>query len=71
MTPLNQLLLQAIEIAKQREPGLSESELARRAGILPPTLTRAKYACGASTLAAVLDLLGLDIVLVEKSARSK
>lgn len=68
MTPLNQILVQAIDIAKSREPGLSEAEIARRAGLARAGLSRAKHACGPPTLAAVLDALGFDITLTEKRA---
>jgi hypothetical protein len=64
VTPLHQLLLEAIAIAKQREPGLSDSLIAYRAGITQPTLSRAKRRCGPSTLAAVLDALGLELALI-------
>jgi hypothetical protein len=64
VTPLHQLLLEAIAIAKQREPGLSDSLIAYRAGITQPTLSRAKRRCGPSTLEAVLDALGLELALV-------
>jgi hypothetical protein len=64
VTPLHQLLLEAIAIAKQREPGLSDSSIAYRAGITQPTLSRAKRRCGPSTLEAVLDALGLELALV-------
>jgi DNA-binding phage protein len=65
MTPLNELLIQAMEIAKSREPGLSEGKIAARAGVDRATLSRSKHACGQATLAAVLDVLGFDIVLKE------
>ena len=65
MTPLNELLVQAMEIAKRREPGLSEGTIAARASVDRAALSRAKHACGQATLAAVLDVLGFDIVLKE------
>jgi hypothetical protein len=68
VTPLHQLLLEAIAIAKQREPGLSDSLIAYRAGITQPTLSRAKRRCGPSTLEAVLDALGLELALVARPA---
>ncbi|HLM74569.1 MAG TPA: hypothetical protein VK459_17805 [Polyangiaceae bacterium] len=68
MTPLHQLLLEAIAIAKQREPGLSDSLIAYRAGITQPTLSRAKRRCGPSTLEAVLDALGLELALIARPA---
>ena len=65
MTPLNELLMQAIEIAKRREPGLTETELAERAGLRNTTLSRSKNRCGPFTLAAVFDALNLDLSIVE------
>jgi len=65
MTPLNELLVQAMEIAKRREPGLSEGKIADRAGIDRGSLSKAKHSCGQVTLASVLDVLGFDIVLKE------
>ncbi|HEX6826288.1 MAG TPA: hypothetical protein VF077_08235 [Nitrospiraceae bacterium] len=66
MTPLHVLLVQAIEDAKRREPGLKEAEIARRAGLERAALSRAKTACGPHTLAAVLDVLGFDLALKKK-----
>jgi hypothetical protein len=71
VTPLNELLIQAIVIAKEREPGLSDSEIAYRAGITQPTLSRAKRRCGPSTLEAVLDTLSLDLSLAAPTAKRK
>jgi DNA-binding phage protein len=71
MTPLNELLIQAMEIAQRREPGLSEGKIADRAGVDRGTLSRAKRACGIPTLAAILDALDLDIALVEKRGPRK
>jgi hypothetical protein len=71
VTPLHELLLQAIVIAKEREPGLSDSEIAFRAGITQPTLSRAKRRCGPSTLEAVLDTLSLDLSLATHPAKTK
>lgn len=69
MTPLNKLLIEALAIAKQREPGLSDSIIAYRAGITQPTLSRAKRRCGPSTLEAVLDAVGLELALVAPPAQ--
>jgi DNA-binding phage protein len=66
MTPLNEILIQAMDAAKREEPGLTEPEIARRAGLAQSAVSRAKNACGPSTLAAVLDTLGFDIVLKKK-----
>jgi DNA-binding phage protein len=63
--PLNELLIQAMEIAKRREPGLTELEIAARAGVARSHLSRAKKQCGAATLAAVFDVLGFDLALIE------
>jgi DNA-binding phage protein len=71
MTPLNELLIQAIEMAKREEPGLTEPEIARRSGLAQPALSRAKRACGGATLAAVLDALGCDLVVKKQKKASK
>jgi DNA-binding phage protein len=71
VTPLNQLLLEAIEIAKRREPDLTEPEIARRAGLAKSHLSRAKKRCGAATLAAVFDTLGFDVAVVEMSPKQQ
>ena len=55
--PLNELLIQAMEIAKRREPGLTELEIAAPVGVARSHLSRAKKQCGAATLAAVFDVL--------------
>jgi DNA-binding phage protein len=65
VTPLNEILLEAIEIAKRREPGLTELEIAERAGIQRTNLSRAKKRCGAAVLEAVFDALGLDLQVIE------
>ena len=69
MTPLNELLIQVMEIAKRREPGLTELEIAARAGVARSHLSRAKNQCGAATLAAVIDALGFDLAFVEVPLR--
>jgi hypothetical protein len=69
MTPLNELLMQAIAIAKRREPALTEFEIAQRAGLRNTTLSRSKLRCGPSTLEAVFDSLNLDLLIVEGAAR--
>lgn len=65
MTPLHELLINAIEIAKRREPDLSDAEIARRAGLRTTTLWRAKQRCGPATLEAVFDALNLDLSIVD------
>jgi hypothetical protein len=71
VTPLNELLLQAIAIAKLRDPDLTETELAERAGLRKTTLSRSKTRCGPSTLAAVFDALDLDLAIVEGASSKK
>jgi hypothetical protein len=63
MTPLHELLIQAIEDAKRRDPNLTEAAIAARAGLDRGALARAKKACGGLVLGAVLDVLGFDLAL--------
>lgn len=66
--PLNVLLLEAITIAKRREPDLTDLEIAARAGLARSNISRAKTRCGAATLAAILDALKLDLAVVDAPA---
>jgi DNA-binding phage protein len=65
MTPPNELLIQVIELAKRREPELTEPEIALRAGLPKSQLSRAKKRCGLATLKAVFEALGFDLAVVE------
>ena len=67
--PLNELILEAIEIAKRQEPGLTEPAIAERAGLAKSHLSRAKKHCGAVTLAAVFDSMGLDLAVVHATPK--
>ena len=60
-----------MEDAKRREPGLTETEIATRAGLDKGSLARAKKACGGITLAAVLDVLGYDLALKKAPSSAK
>jgi hypothetical protein len=71
VTPLNELLIQVIELAKRREPGLTEPEIAARSGLPKSQISRAKKRCGPATLEAVCDALGFDVAVIEVAPKNR
>lgn len=69
--PIETLIQQLIETAKAR--GLSQAELAERAGLTPVGLSKAKNRgdIRASTLAELAAQLDLELTLVPRQSREK